>query len=663
MLRPKRQVIKITIYKEKAMKKPNIFLIMAEDICPNLGCYGDPNAKTPRLDAFAQENIKFNYCYSAAPVCSAARSSLNIGMYGSTAGVGQHRSLNTLPPHVKNIGALMQEAGYYTAIGKTDFNYPLNGGYDVLMPYGQKDTPNFAKEIMGVVTQKPQDKPLFMIQTNAITHQSQYGYTEDTEKHRTTMPRLQKEDLQDREHMVIPGYHFESKEASEIWAQYHEKMTSLDRMFGEAIDALQEAGIYEEAIVIFVGDNGHGIPSGKINLWDEGVHVPMIVHVPKEMEAQLELEEDAYGRCCNRLVSFVDFATTFLSVAEAPIPEHLEGKAFLGEQRTESPTEVFSFSERVDEVFENSRSIHERDVMYTCDFGLSPYRRLNTYQTVQSPWFVRSMIEEGYAQGISDVDRRALYRQIPRVSEQLFDLKHDCNQLNNLGEDDTNQAEVLRLREKMFACIETMRDDVLMPEPLGKEFVKATGLTTYEIIHQDTYYPLHELIELWKAGMDGEALPTEVSHPAAKMIVTKFLADRHTGREQIQSYLEDASETVCAYAAFRLGDTAKLKAICETTDNFILLLYIADLIAVWRDGRGEACYQTLITRYFVEKEFVSVDDRYQAAMLSAINMLSVRFDSPLPEGLDAKDYWPSHNYPNTYMVMNALDLEQGKVDK
>ncbi len=640
------------------MKKPSIFLIMAEDICPNLGCYGDPNAKTPFLDAFAKENVRFNYCYSAAPVCSAARSSLNIGMYGSTAGVGQHRSMNALPPQIKNIGAFMQEAGYYTAIGKTDFNYPVNGGYDVMMSYGAQDTPNFAKAILDVVEQNDTNKPLFMIQTNAITHQSQYGYTEDTNLHRTSMPRLTEEDYQARDNMVIPGYHFESPEASEIWAQYHEKMTSLDRMFGELIDALKTKGIYEESVIIFVGDNGHGIPSGKINLWNEGVHVPMIVHVPEEMASQLEVEEDMYGKYSNRLTSFVDFGATVLGIAEAPVPSHMQGKAFLGEQRIASPTEVYSFSERVDEVFENSRSVHEKDVMYMCDFGLSPYRRLNTYQTLQSPWFVRSMIEKGYENHISDVDRRALYRQIPRVNEQLFHLEDDINQLENLQVQPAFREEVLRLREKMFKCIETMRDDVLMPEPLGQEYKKATGLTMYEILQEDAYYPVKDLINLWQKGLEGEDLPQDVTHPAAKMIVTKFMADRGVGEETLRTYLEDASETVRAYAAFRLEAVDVLEAICKTTDNFVLLLYIADLVAVWRDERAEGCYRILIDRYFVERAFKHVDDRYQAAMFSTINMLSTRINVALPKGLAEGDYWSEDYCKKSYLVMEALDAHK-----
>ncbi len=83
--------------------KPNILFILAEDICPNLGCYGDPDAITPNLDALAAEGMLYENATSVAPVCSAARTTLALGVYPQTAGVGNHRSCVVLPPQIKVI--------------------------------------------------------------------------------------------------------------------------------------------------------------------------------------------------------------------------------------------------------------------------------------------------------------------------------------------------------------------------------------------------------------------------------------------------------------------------------------------------------------------------------------------------------------------------------
>ncbi len=61
--------------------KPNILWLVAEDCCPDLGCYGNPLARTPRLDAFAAEGMRFTNAFCTGPVCSPSRSALATGMY------------------------------------------------------------------------------------------------------------------------------------------------------------------------------------------------------------------------------------------------------------------------------------------------------------------------------------------------------------------------------------------------------------------------------------------------------------------------------------------------------------------------------------------------------------------------------------------------------
>ena len=61
-------------------------------------------------------------------------------------------------------GEWMQKAGYYTVIGKTDFNFPLKEGYDQQIDYTYRDTLDFAGDILNVAKNLPEDKPLFMIQ-------------------------------------------------------------------------------------------------------------------------------------------------------------------------------------------------------------------------------------------------------------------------------------------------------------------------------------------------------------------------------------------------------------------------------------------------------------------------------------------------------------------
>lgn len=610
------------------MNQPNIIILLTEDICTNFGCYGDTNANTPNIDAFAKDNIRFNYCSSAAPVCSAARTSLNLGMYGSTAGTGQHRSLYKLPPHIKNIGCYMQDAGYFTAIGKTDFNFPQGGGYHITKTFKSHDTTEFAEGLATVIDgAKTAGKPAFMIESIMCTHQSQYGYTPNAQRHRESMPRLQPSEHINREKVDVPAYHFDTTDAREVWGQYHEKMTTMDRMFGEGIAKLKSLGVYEDSIIIFAGDNGHGIPLGKAELWNEGCHVPMLMHIPDGMKHQLNLQTDQYGMYTDRLTCFVDYATTALSLAGAEIPQHLQGSVLVGSDSTENPNYMYSFGERVDEAFENSRCIRETNLFYTCDFGYSIYRRTNAYQAKTSPWFVASQIQAGYDNNIADTDRRAFFRGMPRIDQQLFDMTLDPSQLENIAS--KNPKDLKRLRKLMVDSIIKYPDGVFMPEPLMAQTIADTGLTAYEIIRNTDYYPVTELANLWETIMDGTNTLTTHENPCGKLLIMNHMFK--TGNlDGVKTFANDTNQVVRTLAAYYLEDAHGLTEICSTTKNFILVLYIADLIAYWKNDNGKLVLDAIYNNFCVAHDY-GLDDRYKSAIESALKMLSIRFKHQLPD--------------------------------
>src|SRR4051812_24552720 len=77
---------------EAQPSRPNILWISTEDISPDLGCYGDAYARTPHIDQFAKQGVRFTRAFSSGPVCSVSRSSIITGMYASSIGTQHHRS-------------------------------------------------------------------------------------------------------------------------------------------------------------------------------------------------------------------------------------------------------------------------------------------------------------------------------------------------------------------------------------------------------------------------------------------------------------------------------------------------------------------------------------------------------------------------------------------
>jgi len=111
--------------------RPNILFITAEDISPNLGCYGDPNAVTPNLDQFPKEGLRFNKCYSVHPCCSPSRAALVTGVYPTRLGTFQRCAKMWVKPDlVQCFPTLLRAAGYYWFNDSKGGQAKLDYGFD-----------------------------------------------------------------------------------------------------------------------------------------------------------------------------------------------------------------------------------------------------------------------------------------------------------------------------------------------------------------------------------------------------------------------------------------------------------------------------------------------------------------------------------------------------
>src|SRR5262245_31958150 len=118
-----------------AADKPNFVFVTCEDISPNLGCYGDPDALAPNLARPASQGARFTRAFTHAPVCAPSRSGIITGMYPTTMGSHHMRSkLTKAPPlftdYLKKAGyTICWPTGAGAGIGKTDFNFDPPKGW------------------------------------------------------------------------------------------------------------------------------------------------------------------------------------------------------------------------------------------------------------------------------------------------------------------------------------------------------------------------------------------------------------------------------------------------------------------------------------------------------------------------------------------------------
>ena len=451
-----------------AADRPNILWLSSEDNGPQLGCYGDAYADTPNLDALAASGMKYATCWSNAPVCAPARTTIITGMYPPSFG-GQHmRSEVALPETiggdaVKLFPQFLRDAGYYTTNHtKTDYN--LVGDDGRCWDDGSKKA-HYRGRADG--------QPFFAVFNETVSHESKIR----------TRPH---EQVHDPAGVRVPAYHPDTPEVRQDWAQYYDKVTEMDRRLGTRLKDLEKDGLADDTIVIYFGDHGSGMPRSKRTPLDSGLRVPLIVRFPEKFK-HLAPDEYAVGGTSDRLVSFVDFAATMLSIAGIKPPEYLQGRAFAGEYEVEGPEYLFGFRGRMDERIDFARSVTDGRHVYVRNYlPHLPHGQRVGYQFLTPTTRVwKEMHDAGELN-----DAQARFWQ-PREPEELYDLRNDPDEVTNLAK--PNDELTWKFRGELKRWQEEIRDLGFLPEGMLHRKAKEAGVTPYEFGHSDRYLLDHAM--------------------------------------------------------------------------------------------------------------------------------------------------------------------------
>lgn len=374
-------------------KQPNILFILIDDMgYADLGCYGSSFYETPRINALADEGMRFTDAYASCPVCSPTRASIMTGKYPATVNITNYIPgnawgklmgvpyLHALPLSETSIAQTLKTEGYRTYhVGKwhlgpkghwpEDFGFDVNiGGCDIGAPYAHgyfspwnipnlpngKDgdylTDGLTDEAIKLLRQGD-DRPFFMHLSHYAVHSPIQAPEDLVEKYRgkaAAMGLDKQSPFTSGEN--YPCLHLKDKQIVRRTFQsdpaYAAMVENLDMNIGRVLDTLDELGIADNTMVIFTSDNG-GLSSsetsptcnaplseGKGWMYDGGVREPMIVRWPGHVAPQSS---------CGVPVTSTDFYPTFLEAAGAALmPEqHVDGvsimPAFQGETFERGP--------------------------------------------------------------------------------------------------------------------------------------------------------------------------------------------------------------------------------------------------------------------------------------------------------------------------------------
>lgn len=419
------------------MKRPNILWISTEDINADLGCYGVEYADTPNLDALAARGVRYTNAFTPAGVCAPVRSGTITGMYPVTIGTGNMRSSGVLPDYVKCFPEYLRKAGYYcTNDSKTDYQFaPPKSAWDEC-----KRGAHYRNRKKG--------QPFFHVRNFTETHESRIRSRYTELKH-------------DPDKAKVPPYYPDTPVTRKDWARYHDNITTMDSLAQRVLDELEKAGLAEDTIVFFWGDHGRGLPRSKRWLYDSGMRIPLIVYVPPKYRSYAGGGVDA-GTVNDDLITTLDFAPTMLSLCGADIPKHFHGKAFLGPQKSGVKHKyIFGTRDRIDEAYDMVRAVNDKRFKYIRNFmPYVPYAvhvdYMNQMPTMQE---LRKLDAAGKLKG-----NEKQFMQKKRPLEELYDLKADKHEVNNLADDPKYKDKLLEMRKVLFDWMKEVGDVGLIPE-------------------------------------------------------------------------------------------------------------------------------------------------------------------------------------------------------
>lgn len=314
--------------------KPNVILIMADDFgyeCVTAN--GGESYQTPNLDKLAATGVRFENCH-VQPLCTPTRVQLMTGRYN----IRNYINFGTLPRTETTFGALLKKAGYATGIcGKWQLGHELDApqhfGFDEALlwqhtrrppryanpglelnsvpqdysngEYGPKLINDFALEFVT----KHKDAPFFLYYPMMLTHDPFQATPDSPDWDPTLQGENKKKDVR----------------------HFAEMTAYMDKLIGQLVAKLDELGIRDNTLLVFVGDNGTlgavtsrfkgtDYKGGKGSTTANGTHVPLIASWPAVMKQ---------GRVCPDLISSTDFLPTVCAAAGVEVPANVDGTSFL----------------------------------------------------------------------------------------------------------------------------------------------------------------------------------------------------------------------------------------------------------------------------------------------------------------------------------------------
>ena len=417
------------------MKKPNIIVFITHDQGQFLGCYDTPQTpnslRTPNLDKLANDGIRFTNYFCTAPQCSPSRGSIQTSLYPHQNGLmGLVNKGWTLPPHNKTIPMYLRENGYTThLLGLQHESIDAKTlGYDTIskrMKDYKYDTKTMLNEYKNFFEDHKNDKKPFYANLGVIEIHRPFDIWSEPV---------------DSKKVLVPPFLPESDGVREDLGLFYGIINPVDETIGKIKEILENTGLRENTLFIYTTDHGAPFPRAKCTLYDPGIKTLLIMNCPNNVYF-------SGGKVFDQMISNIDLMPTLLDFVGADIPGNIEGKSFLPLLKDDMlPFRSEVFTEKTyHEIYDPMRSVRTRAFKY-----------IHNYEPSQNLYQIPIYMERSLS-GPDLMDKAK--KQRPK--EELYDLKEDPNEINNLAYNLAYNDILLELRQKLSNWMKKTNDPLL----------------------------------------------------------------------------------------------------------------------------------------------------------------------------------------------------------
>lgn len=416
---------KAAVFASDSSKPLNILLFTADDLDRNsLGCYGGtvPDI-SPNIDRFAQTALKFDRAFVNSAICQPSRGIIATGLYEHNSGVNGFFKMNdssTIPI----IMEIVRAHGYATGIlGKLGHSTPKRSfKWDYAFDQqelgdGRSPSIYYARAAAFLKQCKESGKPFYFMVNSHDPHRPYCDPSQPLKDGQELPSRIYKPG-----EITVPGFVPDLPLVRKELSFYYNSTRRLDDTFGKVLQALEESGLADNTLVVFLSDNGIAIPFAKANAYYASNRTPLLVRYPGVTKAGRVDGED--------FVASIDFLPTFLEALGIPNPSKVDGRSFLPLLKGGKQSDRDRFYGQID---------------YKAGGGPTPIRSVATkkYLYIYNAWSDGQRIYRNNNEGLTykaiqeaaatdSFARSRVQTWEIREPEELYDLEKDPDCLHNL---------------------------------------------------------------------------------------------------------------------------------------------------------------------------------------------------------------------------------------